>query len=124
MEFYLPSDLRLIAKLSQAKAKRLGDLADICTEGDDFRLIGDDEIRYIAISDIDARTMQVVSQQIMSAHEAPTRATYRLHAGDIVTATSGASTGTTRQATALITEEEDGAICSNGLAVLAKHPWN
>jgi type I restriction enzyme M protein len=118
VEFYLPSDLRLIAKLCQAKAKRLGDLADICTEGDDFRLIGDDEIRYIAISDIDARTMQVVSQQIMTAHEAPTRATYRLRVGDIVTATSGASTGTTRQATALITEEEDGAICSNGLAVL------
>lgn len=118
VEYYLPSDLRLIEDLSRSGAKCLGELADICSEGDDFRLIGNDEIHYIAISDIDARTMQVVSQQIMSAHEAPSRATYRLRAGDIVTAIAGASTGTSRQATALITQEEDGAICSNGLAVL------
>lgn len=118
VEYYLPSDLKLIKDLSRSGAKRLGELAEICSEGDDFRLIGDDEIHYIAISDIDARTMQVVSQQIMSAHEAPSRATYRLRAGDIITAIAGASTGTSRQATALVTQEEDGAICSNGLAVL------
>jgi len=62
--------------------------------------------------------MQVVSQQIIKAHEAPSRATYRLYKGDIITAISGASTGTPRQATALITEDEDGAICSNGFSVL------
>lgn len=118
VEYYLPSDLKLIEDLSRSGAKRLDELAEICSEGDDFRLIGDDEIHYIAISDIDARTMQVVSQQIMSAHEAPSRATYRLRAGDIITAVAGASTGTSRQATALVTQEEDGAICSNGLAVL------
>jgi len=56
----------------------------------------------------------------MKAHEAPSRASYRLRSGDIVTAVSGASTGTTKQATALITEDEDGAICSNGLAVLRR----
>ncbi|MDW8322046.1 MAG: restriction endonuclease subunit S, partial [Armatimonadota bacterium] len=78
----------------------------------------DTEIRYIAISDVDARSMQVVSLQVMKAHEAPSRATYRVRAGDIITATSGASTGTPRHATALITKEEDGAICSNGFAVL------
>jgi len=62
--------------------------------------------------------MQVVSQQVMKVHEAPSRATYRVCAGDIITAISGASTGTAKHATALITEEEEGAICSNGLAVL------
>lgn len=118
VEYYLPSDLKLIDDLSRSGAKRLGELAEIHSEGADFRLIGDEEIRYIAISDIDSRTMQVVSQQIMKAHEAPSRATYRLRAGDIVTAIAGASTGTSRQATALIAHEEDGAICSNGLAVL------
>ncbi len=62
--------------------------------------------------------MQVVSYQIMKSHEAPSRATYGLQKGDIITAISGASTGTSRQASALITEDEDGAICSNGFAVL------
>lgn len=118
VEHYIPSDLQLVEKLAADGAKKLGEVADICTEGDDFRLTGDEDIRYIAISNIDARTMQVVSQQTMKAHEAPSRATYLLKSGDIVTAVSGASTGTSRQATALITAEEDGAICSNGLAVL------
>jgi type I restriction enzyme M protein len=41
-----------------------------------------------------------------------------VYKGDIITAISGASTGSSRQATALITEDEDGAICSNGFSVL------
>lgn len=117
-EHYQPSDQRLIQHLQSLPVKPLGELADILSETDDFRLMGNREIRYIAISDVDARTMQVVSQQIIKAHEAPSRATYRVRAGDIITAISGASTGTQRHASALITEDEDGAICSNGFAVL------
>lgn len=117
-EHYRPSDQEMLAWLARNGGKRLSEIADIVSAGDDFRLTSENEIRYIAISDVDARTMQVVSQQILRAHEAPSRATYRVQSGDIITATSGASTGTTRQATALITEDEDGAICSNGFAVL------
>jgi type I restriction enzyme M protein len=117
-EHYQPDDQKLLEHLKSLGAKPLGEIADILTETDDFRLVSDREIRYIAISDVDARTMQVVSQQVMKAHEAPSRATYRVRKGDIITAVSGASTGTPRQATALITEDEDGAICSNGFAAL------
>jgi len=117
-EHYQPDDQKLIEHLKSVGAKPLGEIADIVTETDDFRLAGDREIRYIAISDVDARTLQVVSQQVMKAHEAPSRATYRVRKGDIITAVSGASTGTPRHATALVTEDEDGAICSNGFAVL------
>ena len=117
-EHYLPDDQKIIEHLKSIGAKPLGEIADILTETDDFRLASDSEIKYIAISDVDSRTMQVVSQQEIKAHEAPSRATYRVRKGDIITAVSGASTGTSRQATALITEYEDGAICSNGFSVL------
>lgn len=117
-EHYLPKDQELLSHLKKIGAKPLGEIADILSDSDDFRLASDSEIRYIAISDVDYRTMQVVSQQIIKAHEAPSRATYKVLKGDIITAVSGASTGTSRQATALITEDEDGAICSNGFAVL------
>lgn len=117
-EHYRPSDQAMLAWLARNGGKRLDEIADIVSAGDDFRLTSENEIRYIAISDVDARTMQVVSQQILQAHEAPSRATYRVQSGDIITATSGASTGTARQATALITADEDGAICSNGFTVL------
>lgn len=117
-EHYLPNDQKLLEHLKSIGAKPLGEIADILSDSDDFRLANDSEIKYIAISDVDYRTMQVVSQQIIKAHEAPSRATYRVRNGDIITAVSGASTGSPRQATALITEDEDGAICSNGFSVL------
>jgi type I restriction enzyme M protein len=118
VEHYQPEDQRLLERLQANGAKQLSEIADILNETDDFRLASNGEIRYIAISDVDARAMQVVSQQIIKPHEAPSRATYRVRTGDIITAISGASTGTPRHATALITEDEDGAICSNGFAVL------
>jgi type I restriction enzyme M protein len=118
VEHYHPKDRKLLEHLQANGAKPLGEIADILNETDDFRLASNGDIRYIAISDVDARTMQVVSQQIIKPHEAPSRATYRVRQGDIITAISGASTGTPRHATALITEDEDGAICSNGFAVL------
>jgi type I restriction enzyme M protein len=118
VEHYKPEDRNLIEMLQTNGAEPLGELADILKETDDFRLASNGEIRYIAISDVDARTMQIVSYQIIKPYEAPSRATYRVRTGDIITAVSGASTGTERHATALITEDEDGAICSNGFAVL------
>ena len=118
VEHYRPEDRKLLEILQTSGAKPLGELADILKETDNFRLASNDEIRYIAISDVDSRTMQVVSQQVIKPHDAPSRATYRVRTGDIITAVSGASTGTYRHATALITEDEDGAICSNGFAVI------
>lgn len=118
VDHYWPEDLQLIEHLKASGAKPLSEIADILNETDDFRLIPDTEIRYIAISDVDSRTMQVVSQQTIRSHEAPSRATYLVREGDIITAISGASTGTPRHATALLTKDEDGAICSNGFAVL------
>lgn len=116
-EHYRPEDLEIIKQLIKVDAKPLGSFVDFLTKTSDFKNTNE-EIRYIAISDVDARTMQVVSQQLINAQDAPSRASYRLQVGDIITATAGASTGTYKQATALITEDEDGAICSNGFAVI------
>ena len=118
VEHYNPDDLKLIAGLKASGAKPLGEISDIYTQKDSFRSAPDNKIRYIAISDVDARTMQVVFQQVIKAHESPSRASYRVRKGDIITAVSGASTGTSKHATALITEDEHGAICTNGFAVI------
>ncbi len=118
VEHYHPADRKLLEQLQASAARPLGEIADILDQTDGFRLASNGEIRYVEISDVDARTMQVVSQQLINPHEAPSRATYRVRLGDIITAISGASTGTPRHATAFITEDEDGAICSNGFAVL------
>ena len=51
-------------------------------------------------------------------HEAPSRASYEIKESDILTAVSGISTGTKMHATAYVTKEFDGSICTNGLRVL------
>jgi type I restriction enzyme M protein len=116
-EHYQPHDAYMLSQLSQYLVYPLGDLADIVDRGEDFR--GKNVmIDYIAIADVSPQLMLVVSKQRMHASEAPSRARYRVRAGDIITAVSGASTGTENHATAFITEDEDGAICTSGFAVL------
>lgn len=117
-EYYQPDDCGMIEQLAEKGAKSLGEIATLLTESDSFRSTINDEIRYISISDVDFRTMQVVVQQEIKSHDAPSRATYRVLVGDIITAMAGASTGTSKHATALVTDDEDGAICSNGFAVV------
>jgi type I restriction enzyme M protein len=118
VEHYEPSDQDMIFHLRACNARPLGGLVDILCESDDFRLADSGEIRYIAISDVDYQTMQIVTHQTIKPGEAPSRATYRIRTGDIITAIAGASTGTPRQASAFVSADEDGAICSNGFAVL------
>ena len=115
-EHYDPSDIAIIHSFNNAS--RLGDLVEVVRKRDVAGLSAKDVIRYIAISNVDYRFSHITSYQIMALHELPSRASYLLCEGDIITAVSGASTGTESHATALVTESESGAVCSNGFAVL------
>jgi type I restriction enzyme M protein len=75
-------------------------------------------IRYVEISDIDAAYGEIVSATELRVHEAPSRASYDLHEGEVVTAVAGNSTGTSRHATAIVGADYEGAVCTNGLRVL------
>lgn len=48
----------------------------------------------------------------------PSRASYDIEEGDIITAVAGNSVGTKKHATALVSKEYSGAICTNGFRVL------
>ena len=127
VEFYLPEDKELIKSLGALGAVPLSELTTFIRGKDSFKNRPDAEIRYVAIADVDSRLLAITSSQVMSAHEAPSRAAYRLNTGDIITALSGASTGTPKQAVAIVGDEDDGVICSNGFAVLRDvkrvHPY-
>jgi len=51
-------------------------------------------------------------------HEAPSRASYEIEEGDIITAVAGNSVGTKNHATAIVSQDFSGAICTNGFRVL------
>jgi type I restriction enzyme M protein len=75
-------------------------------------------IRYVELSDVNVAVAEIYNATTMKVYEAPSRAAYDVKEGDIITAVSGNSTGTTKHATAYITKEYDGCICSNGFRVI------
>ena len=51
-------------------------------------------------------------------HELPSRASYELKEGEIITAVAGNSIGTSSHASAYVTKDYEGCICTNGFRVL------
>jgi type I restriction enzyme M protein len=79
-------------------------------------------VRYIEISSALPGIPLIGHAEAIPVKDLPFRATYTVKAGDILLAIAGASTGTEKQAIALVTEEYDGAVCTNGFAVLTPLP--
>lgn len=120
-EFYLPSYSRLEQELLDQSAVPLGELVHVVRTRSKFRQVPG-LIQYISISSIDAASSRIVAPETLHSSDAPSRATYEVQAGDVLTAVAGASTGTSAHASALVMQENTGWICSNGLAVLRPRP--
>ena len=75
-------------------------------------------VDYVELSDINTHSFEIINSTTCAVHELPSRATYELMEGDIITGIAGNSVGTRKHATALVTSEFDGAICTNGFRVL------
>ena len=116
-EFYLPSYIQLERGLIDQSAVPLGELVNIVRTRSQFRQTPG-PIKYVSISSLDAATSRIVAPETVHASDAPSRATYEIQDGDVLTAVAGASTGTSAHASALVTRQNSGWICSNGLAVL------
>ena len=116
-EHYSLKDMQMIKKLN---AKRiLANFVHIVRKKENFHLYtASSTIKYVAISDIERHGMKIVSHQVLYPQKLPSRASYKIQKGDILLAISGANTGTDKQALALVSPDYDGAICSNGFAVL------
>lgn len=117
-EYFKPRYERIKETLIAKNAKPLSEAVKVITKRADFRKTPDKIIKYVAIADIDPESSQIVSHTEMPAYQAPSRATYEIKEGFILTATSGNSTGTKRHASCFVTKKEDGFICTNGLVAL------
>ena len=115
-EYYCLDDIKMI---NQLKSKHLlSDLVEIVKYKEKFAKNSQSIVKYVAISDIDRYGMKIAHHQSIHVNKLPSRASYKICKGDILVAISGANTGTDRQAIAFVSEEYEGAICSNGFAVL------
>lgn len=116
-EFFADSELLLLNDLKRRGYIQLDQIAELSSSRFNVDK-NSSEIGYIALSDVDARTSQVVNVQLMSPHELPSRATYSVRVGDVITATAGASTGSRKHVTAIIASPLDSCVVSSGFAVL------
>ena len=77
-----------------------------------FSPLGSGEFNYIEISDVGSDGTATSSRVARS--EAPSRATWHVHAGDVLTST----VRPVRRLSALVTPEQNGFVCSSGFVVL------
>ena len=117
-EYYKPAFSKLSNWLTKKGAKQLGELVEIKSKKADILSDPNAEIGYIEITDVNSSTSEIIGTQKLKAGEAPSRASYEVREGEIITEVAGVSTGTKNHATALVTKEFDGAVCTNGFRVL------
>ena len=91
----------------------LSDVSELSTERSDPRRWGNGTFLYIEISDVNAETCKATGKRL-KCPEAPSRARKVVHAGDILFSTVRPE----RRTVARVTEEQEGAICTTGFAVL------
>lgn len=116
-DFYSPSNRGVLNKL-EFSSKRLGELVDIVRSRSPKLKNREATVEYVELSDINTHSFEIINSTQYSVHELPSRATYELREGDIITGIAGNSVGTRKHATALVSSGYDGAICTNGFRVL------
>lgn len=109
-EYFAPRILDLRARLDQAK-QSVGDVAP--SRREKFCSAGEGAIDYIEIGDLmgDGST----GSSSVDRTDAPSRATWHVHSGDVITST----VRPIRRLSAIISEEQDGFVCSSGFVVLS-----
>lgn len=118
-DFYAPNNRKLIESLERKNAVRLSDVAEILRVKRTKKLSQNDlMVEYVELSDINTHSFEIINSTSYRVHDLPSRASYEIKTGDILTAVAGNSVGSKKHATALVTEEYDGCICTNGFRVL------
>jgi type I restriction enzyme M protein len=117
-DFYSPENRKLFSNLNNTKAVRLGDICEIVKVKSRKLKEPNLSVEYVELSDINTHSYEIINSTTYLVHELPSRASYEIQQGDIITAVAGNSVGTRKHATALVTEDFAGSICTNGFRVL------
>ncbi|OFX28329.1 MAG: hypothetical protein A2X08_12670 [Bacteroidetes bacterium GWA2_32_17] len=117
-DFYSPENRKLFSNLDNVKTVRLGDICDIVKIKSKKLKDHNSTVEYVELSDINTHSYEIINSTTYQVHELPSRASYELQEGDIITAIAGNSIGTRKHATALVTKDFEGNICTNGFRVL------
>ncbi|WP_396142765.1 N-6 DNA methylase [Flavobacterium sp.] len=117
-DFYSPENRKMFSILDKTKTVRLGDICDIIKVKSRKLKDQNQTVEYVELSDINTHSYEIINSTTLKVHELPSRASYEIEDGDIITAIAGNSVGTRKHATALVNKDFEGSICTNGFRVL------
>lgn len=121
--YYSPTNRTLITNLRKLKAVKLNQITDIIKTKSPL-LKQNISVEYVELSDIYTKSFEIINSTTLLTTELPSRASYEIKTGDIVTAVAGNSIGSRKHATAYVTQEHNNAICTNGFRVLRNSKIN
>ena len=116
-DFYSPENQDILNRLSN-NSVRLGDIVEIVKTKSPKLKNKNASVEYVELSDVNAHSFEIINSTTYQVHELPSRASYEIKENDIITAIAGNSVGTRKHATAFVSKEYDGNICTNGFRVL------
>jgi type I restriction enzyme M protein len=117
-DLYSPENRKLMENFKKHNSVKLGDICEILRKNSIKLKNLNLSIDYIELSDINTLSFEIINSTNYLVHQLPARASYELEEGDIITAIAGNSIGTNYHATALVTRDYQGSICTNGFKVL------
>lgn len=117
-DFYSPENRKMFSNLDKTNTVRLGDICDIIKVKSKKLKDQNQTVEYVELSDINTHSYEIINSTTLQVHELPSRASYEIQEGDIITAIAGNSVGTRKHATALVNKDFEGSICTNGFRVL------
>ena len=117
-DFYSPENRKMFSNLDKTNTVRLGDICDIIKVKSRKLKDQNQTVEYVELSDINTHSYEIINSTTYQVHELPSRASYEIEEGDIITAIAGNSLGTRKHATALVNKDFEGSICTNGFRVL------
>jgi type I restriction enzyme M protein len=117
-DYYAPANRKLLNKLKSLNAVKLSDLCEIVKVKSKKLSQANEIVDYIELSDINTHSYEIINATSYLVHELPSRASYEVQENDILTAVAGNSIGTKKHATALVTKDYEGNICTNGFRIL------
>ncbi len=116
-DYYKPESLELKNFLKSKNALKLSEILKI-KKNKPLDIIDKNKIvEYVELSDLNYQYSEISNSTTMKVLDLPSRATYELTHGDIITAVAGNSIGTSKHVSAYVTKEFDKCICTNGLRI-------
>jgi len=114
--FHSPQYNRIINTIKKGKFARLGDIVDI--ESKKINIIPEKYYDYVEIADVNSTGSEIINSEQILGEDLPSRASYLIRKDNVLVAVAGNAIGTKKHSRAIVTNEFNDCICTNGFAVL------